>query len=213
MTELYLDLLDVERKKVFQKLACIKNEGVLAGGTALCLQIGKRYSYDFDIFFEKNNIPLNFETLAKKIPVKKKLVDQSRFITFLTKKEIQITLFYYQHKPLYPLVKTKSLSLFHYFDIAADKAFTLGRRPAWRDYVDIFFLLKNKYVSLEKMIKDAKRKFKAEFAPKLFLEQLAYYGDIKEFKVDFVGKPYTRQEIENFLQNQIRQYVGRELEL
>lgn len=43
-------------------------------------------------------------------------------------------------------------------DIAADKAHTIGRRAAWRDYVDIFCLIKEKHLTLAQIIKLAKEK-------------------------------------------------------
>ena len=47
-------------------------------------------------------------------------------------------------------VKTSSLPLFDKRDIAADKAYTVGRRPAWRDYVDFFSCLKAAMFLLER---------------------------------------------------------------
>jgi len=44
-------------------------------------------------------------------------------------------------------------------DIAADKAFTVGRRGAFRDYVDLYFLLKDK-TTLPKIISDAQKNIK-----------------------------------------------------
>jgi len=212
MTAIYLDTLDPERRKVFLKLRpLIKQGAVLAGGTALSLQIKHRYSFDFDIFFEKDVVRSVFKALGRLVDIKEKRVDQTHFITILTKNNIQITLFRYEFPRLYPKIKTKSIPLFHFKDIAADKAYVLGQRPAWRDYVDLFFLLKDKHISLEDLIKDAKRKFKAGFAPKLFLEQLTYYGDIKEFKVEFVGKEYSPEQIQEFLKKKVSGYVKIEL--
>jgi len=108
-------------------------------------------------------------------------------------------------------VKTSSLPLFDKRDIAADKAYTVGRRPAWRDYVDLFFLLKGGHVSLEKVIRDAKRKFGTLFAEKLFLEQLTYYKDIKNFKVEFIEKKYSPKQIQDFLKKKVSRYISKEL--
>lgn len=213
MTPIYLDLLDTERKKIFLKLKFLKNLGVLAGGTALCLQIKHRYSVDFDIFFDKDIIQKAFSLTKKNIPIKKIVFKRAHHITFLTPEKIRITLFHYSFPPLYPKIKTSSISLYNLKDIALDKAYTIGRRPVWRDYVDLFFLLKDKYVNLEMLLEKTKKKFGIEFIPKLFLQQLVYYDDIENFKVELIGKQYARKEIEKFLQNKIRQYVKQKLEL
>ena len=53
MTKLYLDILDDRRKRLFSMLKSFEGEWVLAGGTALALQIGHRKSIDFDLFSPK----------------------------------------------------------------------------------------------------------------------------------------------------------------
>jgi hypothetical protein len=107
---------------------------------------------------------------------------------------------------MYPLIKTPSLPLFDIRDLAADKAYTMGYRPAWRDYVDIFLLLKDNYVSLGQIINDAQKKFKTFFSPRLFLNQLTYYGDITDFKVEFINQKYSKKEIQNFLKEEVKKF-------
>lgn len=211
MTSLYLDALSPERKEVFLKLKCLADKGTLAGGTALLLQIKHRYSFDFDIFFDKPGVETYFTKLARLFGVKERRVDLPNHQTFFTKKDIQITLFYYEFAPLYTKVKTSSLPLFNLKDIAADKAYTLGRRPMWRDYVDLFFLLKEKHVVLKDLIRDAKRKFKTLFDAKLFLQQLIYFGDIRNFEVDYINKKYSPKKIQSFLKKEVLKYTKKEI--
>lgn len=91
-------------------------------------------------------------------------------------------------------------------DIAADKAHTIGRRGQWRDYVDIFFLLKRKTFTLEEIVKMAGKKYHPEFNPRLFLEQLAYYGDISDFSVTFLQESYTVNEVKEFLADEVKRF-------
>jgi len=44
--------------------------------------------------------------------------------------------------------------------------------------VDLYFILKEKDVALQKFIDIAHKKYKEEFDPRLFLEQLLYFDDI-----------------------------------
>ena len=60
--------------------------------------------------------------------------------------------------------------------IAAMKAFALGRRAKWKDYVDLFFIFQS--FSLKELIVKAISIYKNEFDEKLFREQLAYYQDL-----------------------------------
>ncbi len=60
--------------------------------------------------------------------------------------------------------------------IAATKAFALGRWAKWKDYVDLFFVLKT--YSLKQVTKKALSIFGNKFDEKLFREQLAYFKDL-----------------------------------
>ena len=50
MSKIFLEILDPERQKVFTRLTAFCDDGYLAGGTALALQLGHRVSIDFDVF-------------------------------------------------------------------------------------------------------------------------------------------------------------------
>lgn len=69
--------------------------------------------------------------------------------------------------------------------LASLKAFALGRRAKWKDYVDLYFLL-GKY-GLEEIDKKAQGIFGEHFNPKLFRQQLCYFDDIDySEKVEFM---------------------------
>ena len=207
MSRLYINqILTPEQKTVFAKLAALKQIGVMAGGTALAFQLKHRRSYDFDIFTSKN-IPLNLSWEAKKIFGRKiKVVQESENeLTFLAYPKVKVTFFYYPFKHLYKQIKTSSISIFDWRDIAADKAYTLGRRPIWRDYVDLFFVIRNGH-GLKKIIFDAQKKFAGLFSEKLFLGQLIYLGDLQDFQIDFLEKSFQPEEIINFFEKEVKKY-------
>ena len=60
--------------------------------------------------------------------------------------------------------------------LGAMKAFALGRRAKWKDYVDLYFIFQ-KY-SLKELIDKTISIFKTEFNEKLFRTQLGYFDDI-----------------------------------
>ena len=57
------------------------------------------------------------------------------------------------------------------------KAQALGHRAKWKDYVDLYFIMKD-YFDIYKIIKKAEAIFSSEFNEKLFRTQLAYFKDI-----------------------------------
>ena len=63
--------------------------------------------------------------------------------------------------------------------LAAMKAYALGRRAKWKDYVDLYFVMKQ-CGGIEQVIKKAKQVFAHEFNEKLFRSQLSYFKDIDD---------------------------------
>jgi hypothetical protein len=201
------EILTLKQKTIFEKLTPYKKSGIMAGGTALAFQLRHRKSYDFDIFTPKT-IPANLawemrKTFGKKIRVIKESENE---LTFLTPDKFKITFFYYPFKPLYKAIKTSSLPLFNWKDIAADKAYTIGRRPIYRDYIDIFFIVKKGH-NLKKIATDAKKKFQGLFSEKLFFQQLIYFDDLRDFQIEFIGKKYQPREIKKFLEKEVKKYT------
>jgi len=211
MSKIYFELLDNDRLIVFNKLKAFKNEGYLAGGTALTLQLKHRVSEDFDVFINRetdNKLQLKVKKIFGEVIFSVNSTDQ---ISFTTHNGVKVTFLWYYFKPLNSTVLTASLSLASIGDITSDKAQTIGRRAVWRDYVDIFYLLKNKYVDFDKTIKMAHEKFKGEFVSTQFLEQLRYFDDVKTVPIEFVKKKYIDDEIKSYLQQSVEDYLKKVL--
>lgn len=209
MLPLFLDRLSSERQAAFKKLAKFAPPFVLAGGTAIMLQLGHRKSFDFDCFCETEELPANLlpkirRVLGNSIVVKRKTTE---LITLTTPAQIEITFVCHPYRPLRKPVETPGFPLFHLEDLAANKAYTLGRRPAWRDYVDLFFFMKWNVYSIEKIIKLAEKKFGGEFNSRLFCQQLTYFDDVTIVKTEFLKESYATAKIQSFLGNQVKTYL------
>lgn len=204
MSKVSLNVLGEAEKDV---LSCLKGffqiNGILSGGTALMLQLPFRKSYDFDLFFPYE-IPENFLRKASKIfnSNVKVLINNIDEFTFIANDKIKISFIYFPFKRKYKPVLADSIVLSSFKDIASDKAYAIGRRPEYRDYVDLFIILKNGF-SLEKVINDAKEKFNGEFSEKLFLSQLVYFEDLKDFTVEFVKEKYNANEVRDFFKRAV----------
>ncbi len=207
MSKIHLEILDDTRQKVFATLRTFARYGYLAGGTALALQLNHRRSVDFDIFVQK---PIS-STLRREIKAvfgdQPYEVNTSDQITFPIGNAIEITFLYYWYPPVQPLMTTSSLSLASVDDIIADKAHTLGLRAQWRDYIDLFVVMKDQNLSAAQIIDLATKKFGGEFVKEQFLEQLSYFDDVAVVPVDFVARSYTPEEIKTFLTTQAKEYA------
>jgi len=61
--------------------------------------------------------------------------------------------------------------------LAALKAYALGRRAKWKDYVDLYFVMRD-CLNLQEIIQKSKEIFKESFNEKNFRSQLSYFDDI-----------------------------------
>lgn len=208
MSPLYTGQLDNERQLVFKKLTAFADSFTLAGGTAIMLQIGHRQSYDFDCFslhhLSPNLIQKARRIFGKATSLKTKT---SEIVTVRTPESVDVTFVYHPYQPLKPPVNVKPISLFHLDDLVANKAYTLGRRPAWRDYVDLFIFLKWKLYDLSTIVKFSQKKFTGEFNEKLFLQQLTYFVDLEVVPIVFLKNHYAPEEIKMFLEKQAESYL------
>lgn len=211
MSSIRLDLLDRKRRAVFEDLKVFRKEATLAGGTALFLQIKHRYSFDFDLFLEREITRKDLLKLKTVFDLKRVDVNIANQLTVTTKQGVTVTLFNYPFKPLFKKVETNLLPLYAVKDIALDKAFALGRRATWRDYVDLFFILKGEYMDIFELTRLASKKFGVEFNPKLFLEQLVYFADIQPTKISFIKEKYSTKEIQNFLRQQAKEFKDKKI--
>ena len=149
----------------------------LVGGTAIALHIGHRESIDFDLFTLNE---LNIFKIKRKITdgfnIEKMFISEDDEYTVLIG-GVKITFLRYPFKiefkdKLDDLIKVADL-----LTLSAMKAYALGRRAKWKDYVDMYFILK-KHHSFAEITKKATEIFSSEFNEKIFRTQLAYFKDI-----------------------------------
>lgn len=191
--------MDKKREIVFQKLAPLSQFGYLAGGTALALQIKHRKSYDFDIFIKKESSQSLKSQIRKSLGECSYKLDTKEQINLITPGKVRVTFLYYPYERIEPTVQVNSIDLASIKDIAADKARTIGRRASWRDYVDIFWLIKEDLVEISELREIARKKFGKEFNSSLFVEQLAYFDDVESGPIEFIDKEYEEAEIKSYL--------------
>ena len=208
MSQLFLDRFDNARKTVWSKLSALHPPFVLAGGTAIMLQIGHRESYDFDCFTQRE-LPASLYRTAARIFGRntQKKMETPDMLTVVTPQSVEITFIAYPYVPLRPPIATGSLPLFHLDDLAANKAHTLGRRNVWRDYVDLFFLMKWGYYDLRAIITLAEKKYGSEFNSRLFTGQLGYFDDVSIVPTVFLKESDIPEEIKSYLEKQVTAYL------
>jgi hypothetical protein len=177
-----------------------KSRFYLVGGTAIALHLGHRESLDFDLFRMKsfNNSAIkkevadwnfDFQILAERS-------DQVHFIV----NGVKITFFEFPYNVEADIIFDKTLRIPDLLTLSAMKAFALGGRSKWKDYVDLYFIIKDHYTIQEIAIK-AKSLFQGAFNIMLFKKQLCFFEDINysEIPVYMPGFEVSDDEVKAFL--------------
>lgn len=175
---MHKNILTEEQIKLLPLIQKFNKDFGLVGGTAIALQIGHRQSIDFDLFALKEFKNEKIRKIAARSGRKISRVykDEEGQFTFLIG-GVQLTFFYYPFKINFPEHFEKIIKMPDLLTLAAMKAYALGRRAKWKDYIDLYFIIK-KYHSIEKIIKRGKEIFGNEFNERIFREQLSYFQDI-----------------------------------
>jgi hypothetical protein len=194
------EILNNDQKQLLPLLKLFRREFYLVGGTAIALQIGHRKSIDFDLF---KATPFSSKKIINKIDAENFTYNVTRRVREqlnINVLNVKITFFEYPYPVEHSMDYNKNINMPDLLTLAAMKAFALGRRSKWKDYVDLYFLLKEHFM-ITQIEQKAQSIYKQEFSEKLFRAQLAYHTDIDYTEeVCFLpGFKVNPEEIKQFL--------------
>ena len=195
-----VNILNDNQRSLLPLLSQFKREFYLVGGTAIALHIGHRLSIDFDLFkngsLHPKRIVNKFEANNEVIKVTLNREGQLNLLC----RNVTFTFLTFDYDIPHRLSLHNNITLPSLLDLAAMKAFALGRRSKWKDYVDLFFILKSHY-NLSQIAAQAKLRFGDLFTEKLFRAQLSYFEGISfDEQIDFVaGFEVNEQQVKQFL--------------
>lgn len=131
------------------------------------------------------------------------LVNNSRELTLLIQ-EVKHTFLHYPFPVILPFTEDKTIPMLSSREILATKAYTVGRRGVFKDYIDLFAGLAHNTCSLQEIIDLAREKYNDAFNDRLFLEQLVYLDDITEDVIIMLDRlTPTKQDLTNFFSKEI----------
>jgi hypothetical protein len=197
---MHIEILSKEQNDLLSLVSKFKREYYLVGGTAIALHIGHRESIDFDLFkladLRKNDIYK--KVIASKFGYKFGYENYEQLNLIIN--HVKFTFFSFPHKvPVNSEIKGV-IKMPDLLTLAAMKAFALGRRAKWKDYLDLYFVLKYHY-SFQDIAEKANEIFGEMFSEKLFKMQLGYFKGINydEEVVYLIPNPPTEAEVQEFL--------------
>lgn len=143
------------------------------GGTVLSeFYLHHRESYDIDLFTEKEEV--NLPSVSKFISIAGKKLDaaqtsharflglQSFHLSFAKGESLKVDFNYYPFPRINIGRKWNGIAIDSLQDIAVNKVHTIAMRPRERDYIDLYFILKdhvNALIAVRELIGLAKAKF------------------------------------------------------
>ncbi len=174
---MHCNILDNKQKELLPLMAQFRREYYLVGGTAIALYMGHRRSIDFDMFKPTTlNHKRNLEKIANsnfQHIVTRRVAEQMNLIV----NDVKVTFFQYPFPIQATTTFENTFRLPSLIQLAAMKAYALGRRSKWKDYVDLYFLLTTKF-TINEISNVASSIFGELYSEKMFRSQLCFFDDI-----------------------------------
>ena len=208
--ELHWDILDEKRKAVLPLLKQASAQGFyLAGGTGLALQLGHRDSIDFDFFIEGGFDTETLLSLLELIFSEHSLVVTQReinTISCLVDGSIQLSFLGYAYPLLKPLVTTEFFPIASVEDIGCMKFSAIMSRSVEKDYVDLYFILRQ--IPLAELLSLSTQKHPT-LDSTLVLKSLVYFDDVLREPILFKeGHDVSFEAVQAFLQGAVTDYFA-----
>jgi len=178
----------------------------LAGGTALALQFGHRYSYDFDFFTQEEfDSRILIQRIARIIPSFKP--EKTAWGTILGYiQDTRFSLFFYK----YPLISRSreflGINVADSKDIAPMKVAAIADRGLKRDFIDLYFILeKQRILTLGDALDLYDKKFGVLQQNKVhILKSLNYFDDADKDEVPQMIEPIDWLTVKKFFEREVR---------
>lgn len=206
---MYEETIDTNTKRVLEEIvACGALEGaLLAGGTALALQLGHRVSVDLDFFLEKD-----FSLKEKR----KKLFSLGGVVILgeedgtlhASVQGVLVSFLRYPYPLLFPTVPFLGISLVDTRDIACMKLEAIASRGSKKDFVDMFFLLQ--HYSLEEIFDFFSQKYQGvSFSLAHIAKSMAYFEDAEREPMPKMLKNILWEDVRERICQEAMQIVDR----
>ena len=183
MPELHLEILRPPQRRLWDALqgdaATLRAQGfLLAGGTALALQIGHRESHDFDFFSQASGIEPVRRWLDRLPDVVVRDADADTMHADIAGVKLSF-IAGYRYPFLMPSLPAGNLGMARIVDIALMKMLAITHRAALRDYIDLAAILRD-HCTLQVLVERSTEKYGPHFNVMLALRTMIHFDDLDE---------------------------------
>jgi len=175
----------------------------LVGGTSLALQIGHRISIDINLFGTINASKLEITRQLNTIG-EVKTIHFTDNIAVYSVDGIKVDIVNYPYPWLESAINKDELHLANMQDIAAMKLAAITGRGSKKDFIDIFFLLKN--YNLKEILGFYNQKYH-DGSSFLVLKSLAYFEDAEDELIPKMFDSIGWETVKETIQKKLKDYL------
>lgn len=203
---LHFKTIDAKTLELLKKIRmkAIFNELRLVGGTSLALQIGHRVSDDLDFFGKLDADEISISNALNQIG-EVKLLYKTENIHIYTIDGIKVDIVNYPYPWIDDVVAGSNLQLANKKDIAAMKLAAITGRGTKKDFIDLYFLLKE--YSLSQIIKFYEQKYH-DGSVFMVLRSLVYFDDADEEIMPKMFKTSDWESVKQSISEDLKRYIG-----
>jgi len=197
---MYKKILTKNQLNLLPLIKKLSKDYYLVGGTAIALHIGHRRSIDFDLFTAKkiNRTKIKKFIQQSNLSIQQLIYEDSDQLHIIIN-SVKMTFYSFPYKIPSDIHFENIISVPTLLDLGAMKAFAIGRRAKWKDYVDMYYLFKYHF-NLQEVSTRAKTLFGNDFSQKLLRQQLCYFDDVDYTEtVEFISDQVSESTIKDFL--------------
>ncbi len=197
---MHLNILNDDQVGLLPLLAKFKREYYMVGGTSIALHIGHRLSIDFDLFKSTSIKPSKIISVFREMKLDYHVTLNIDGQLNLVCNQVKFTFFQFEFNIPHEVKVDKYITIPNLLDLAAMKAYALGHRSKWKDYVDLYFIIRDEY-EINEISQRARELFGTLFSDKLFRAQLSFFKGINfsEIPVFLPGFEVSEEEVKEFL--------------
>ena len=179
------------------------SESRLVGGTSLALQFGHRESIDLDLF---GNIVAKTDEIRSEFSKvgKTEIISASKNINIFSVDNIKTDVVNYPFKWLFPAINTDNIIMADIRDIAAMKLSAITNRGSKKDFIDIYYILKQ--YTFSEILTFYEKKYN-EASPFLLLKSLIYFNDAEKEPMPKMKDKIDWNRIKSTIRLEVKKYI------